>query len=115
MYPGFQCRILDEEYKNLVTFFLYHFCTILVSEDDKQVRVAALNCLARFIAKDPKKMADQIEKAFPLVYSSHFDPIPEVARAASACFNQAVLQPKQADAFKALYKSLLKFTSQHLL
>ena len=31
----------SQEYKNLITFFLYHYCRIMVNESDKKVRESA--------------------------------------------------------------------------
>ena len=37
------------EHQNLLTFFLYHYCRILVNEQDKKVREAAQITLGNFI------------------------------------------------------------------
>ena len=39
----------SQDYKNLLTFFLYHYCRIMVNETDKKVREATQNTLGNFI------------------------------------------------------------------
>lgn len=40
------------EFKSLLTFFLYHYCRIIVNEADKKVREAVQVALGSFIRKD---------------------------------------------------------------
>ena len=40
------------EFKSLLTFFLYHYCRIIVNEADKKVREAVQVTLGSFIRKD---------------------------------------------------------------
>jgi hypothetical protein len=91
---------LDEEFPNLLTFFLYHMCRILLNEHDKMVREAALDCFTSFIRKGKRKLGPHIRKIFPIWYISFFDPAPEVVRLAQSNFELAFPKDKQADVFQ---------------
>jgi hypothetical protein len=69
-----------EELSNLLTFFLYHFCRILINEPDKKVREAAHATFSVFIKRDKRKLGPHIKKIFPLWVCSFFDPSPEAAK-----------------------------------
>ena len=70
----------SQDYKNLLTFFLYHYCRIMVNETDKKVREAIQNTLGNFIEKETEHLLDHIDKVFPIWYCSFFDSSPEVAQ-----------------------------------
>ena len=69
----------SEELANLLTFFLYHLCRILMNESDKKVREAAHQAFAAFIRKGKRKLGPHLKKIFPLWVCSFFDPSPDVA------------------------------------
>lgn len=68
-----------DELDNLLTFFLYHFCRILLNEEDKKVREAAHSTFSVFIKRDKRKLGPHIKKIFPLWVCSFFDPSSEAA------------------------------------
>ena len=72
----------SDELGNLLTFFLYHMCRILMNERDKKVREAAHSAFAAFIRKGKRKLAPHIKKIFPLWLCSFFDPAAEVSNLA---------------------------------
>lgn len=72
----------SDELSNLLTFFLYHMCRILMNERDKKVRESAHQAFAAFIKKGKRKLGPHLKKIFPLWLCSFFDPSPEVARLA---------------------------------
>ena len=72
----------SDEIANLLTFFLYHLCRILMNERDKKVREAAHKAFAVFIKKGKRKLGPHLKKIFPLWLCSFFDPSTEVARLA---------------------------------
>jgi len=76
----------SDEMPNLLTFFLFHFCRVLLNEQDKLVREAAHESFAAFILKAKRKLGPHIKKIFPLWYCSFFDSNPEVARLAKSNF-----------------------------
>jgi len=79
----------SDELPNLLTFFLYHMCRILINEPDKHVREATHETFAAFIRKAKRKLGPHLSKIFPLWYCSFFDPSPEVAKIARTNFNIA--------------------------
>jgi hypothetical protein len=79
----------SEELPNLLTFFLYHLCRILLNEPDKLVREAAHDSFTSFIRKAKRRLGPHIKKVFPLWYCAFFDPSPEVGRIARANFELA--------------------------
>jgi len=78
-----------EELANLLTFFLYHMCRILLNEPEKLVREAAHDAFTSFIKKGKRKLGPHIKKIFPLWYCAFFDPSPEAARLARSNFELA--------------------------
>ena len=72
----------SDELPNLLTFFLYHMCRILLNENDKIVRESAHDAFTSFIRKGKRKLGPHIKKIFPLWYCAFFDPSPEVVRIA---------------------------------
>jgi hypothetical protein len=79
----------SEELPNILTFFFYHMCRILLNEHDKLVREATHDCFTIFIRKSKRKLGPHIKKIFPLWYCSFFDPSPEVVRLARSNFELA--------------------------
>jgi hypothetical protein len=76
----------SDEMPNLLTFFLFHMCRVLLNEQDKLVREAAHESFAVFILKAKRKLGPHIKKIFPLWYCTFFDSNPEVARLAKTNF-----------------------------
>jgi hypothetical protein len=99
---------------NLLTFFLFHMCRVLLNEQDKLVREAAHESFSMFIRKAKRKLGPHIKKIFPLWYCTFFDPSPEVARQAKANFEAAFPVDKQADVFKLTFKMFLHFADEQL-
>jgi len=79
----------SEELPNILTFFLYHMCRILLNENDKLVREAAHDSFTSFIRKAKRKLGPHIKKIFPLWYCAFFDASPEVVRLARSNFELA--------------------------
>lgn len=104
----------DEELQNLLTFFLYHMCRILMNEPDKLVREATHEAFAAFIRKSKRRLGPHLSKIFPLWYCSFFDPSPEVALKARQNFDTAFPADKQSDVFKMVYKNFLHFSNEQL-
>ena len=103
----------SQEYKNLLTFFLYHYCRIMVNESDKKVREATQNTLGGFIKKETEALVEHIDKVFPIWYCSFFDSSPEVAKAGQR--NWTVAFKDNADeVFKMSFKYFLHFADEHL-
>ena len=103
-----------DELPNLLTFFLYHMCRILLNEHDKLVREAALDCFTAFIKKGKRKLGPHIKKIFPIWFICFFDPAPEVARLAQSNFNLAFPTEKQAGVFQLAFKMFLNFCLEQL-
>ena len=73
-----------EEHNNLLTFFLYHYCRILVNELDKKVREAAQTTMGNFIALNQKhpiqwRLSPHLNKIIPIMLISMHDTSLEVA------------------------------------
>ena len=118
--------------QNLVTFFLYHYCRILVNEADKQVREAAQRTLGSFIKRGAYLLADHMGKVFPIWFCSFFDSAPEVAslarenwraamsqkskkqQAAPSGGDEAVVQQRGSQVFRAAFKYFLHFADEQL-
>ena len=98
----------------MLTFFLYHFCRILLNEPDKKVREASHNTFSAFIKRDKRKLGPHIKKIFPLWLCSFFDPSPEAARQAKENFDAAFPKNKQSAVFLLTYKNFLHFTDEQL-
>jgi hypothetical protein len=98
----------------LLTFFLYHFCRILINEPDKKVREAAHATFAVFIKRDKRKLGPHIKKIFPLWVCSFFDPSPEAAKLAKDNFDAAFSKAKQSSVFLLAYKNFLHFANEQL-
>ena len=79
----------SDELPNILTFFLFHMCRVLLNEQDKLVREAAHESFAGFIRKAKRKLGPHIKKIFPIWYCTFFDSSPEVARLAKANFESA--------------------------
>ena len=102
----------SDELSNLLTFFLYHMCRILMNERDKKVRESAHQAFAAFIRKGKRKLGPHLKKIFPLWLCSFFDPSPEVARLAQANFTSAFPEAKQGAVFKLVFKNFLHFADE---
>jgi hypothetical protein len=63
----------SDEIQNLLTFFLYHFCRIIMNEPDKKVREAAHLTLAVFIKKAKRRLGPHLKRIFSLWFCSFFD------------------------------------------
>ena len=103
----------SEEHQNLLTFFLYHYCRILVNETDKQVREAAQITLGNFINKGVKRLGPHMSKIFPIWFCSFFDSSPEVAAAGSKNFETA-FKGNGSKVFLLSFKYFLHFADEHL-
>lgn len=68
----------DFEIEQILTFFLYHFCRIVIHENERQVREQVHVLLGSFLDLCKKKFASHIKKLFPLWYISFFDTSVEV-------------------------------------
>ena len=104
----------SDELANLLTFFLYHLCRILMDESDKKVRESAHQAFAAFIRKGKRKLGPHLKKIFPLWLCSFSDPSPEVARLAQQNFDNAFPEAKQGAVFKLVYKNFLHFANEQL-
>ena len=104
----------SDELANLLTFFLYHMCRILMNERDKKAREAAHMAFAAFIRKGKRKLGPHLKKIFPLWLCSFFDPAPEVARLAQQNFDLAFQEANQGGVFKIAYKNFLHFADEQL-
>ena len=62
-----------DEIQNLLTFFLYHFCRILMNDADKKVREAAFQSLSVFIKKAKRRLGPHLKRVFSMWYISFFD------------------------------------------
>jgi hypothetical protein len=102
----------SDELSNLLTFFLYHFCRILMNEGDKKVREAAHQTFAAFIRKGKRKLAPHLKKIFPLWLCSFFDPSTDVARLSQTNFDNAFPEDKQSAVFKLVFKNFLHFANE---
>jgi hypothetical protein len=102
----------SEELPNLLTFFLYHMCRILLNEHDKLVREAAHDSFTSFIRKCKRKLGPHIKKIFPLWYCAFFDPSPEVVRLARLNFELAFPVEKQPEVFQIAFKMFLHFCNE---
>jgi hypothetical protein len=104
----------SDELTSLLTFFLYHFCRILINESDKKVREAAHSTFAVFIKRDKRKLGPHIKKIFPLWVCSFFDPSPEAAKQAKDNFDAAFPKNRQSAVFLLAYKNFLHFANEQL-
>ena len=102
----------SDELSNLLTFFLYHFCRILMNEGDKKVREAAHQTFAAFIRKGKRKLGPHLKKIFPLWLCSFFDPSTDVARLSQTNFDNAFPETKQSAVFKLVFKNFLHFANE---
>jgi oligoendopeptidase F len=85
----------DEELIHILTFFLYHFCRIILNEPDKKVREAAHTTFSAFIRKCKKKLGPHLNKIFSLWVCSFFDPSAEVSALAKNNFDAAFPEKNQ--------------------
>lgn len=104
----------SEELPNLLTFFLFHMCRLLLNEQDKLVREAAHESFGVFIKKAKRKLGPHIKKIFPIWYCTFFDSSPEVARLAKLNFEAAFPPEKQSEVFKLAFKMFLNFADEQL-
>lgn len=102
----------SEELANLLTFFLYHFCRILMNERERKVREAAHLAFAAFIRKGKRKLGPHLKKIFPLWLCSFFDPAAEVAKLAQQNFDLAFPAANQGGVFKIAFKNFLHFADE---
>lgn len=98
--------------QSLLTFFLYHFCRIIVNEPDKKVREAAHLAFAAFIRKAKRRLGPHLKKVFSLWFCSFFDPSPEVASLVKKNFEAAFPENKRDQVFKIAYKNFLHFANE---
>lgn len=103
----------SEEHQNLLTFFLYHYCRILVNEQDKKVREAAQITLGNFIQKGVKRLGPHMSKIFPIWFCSFHDSSPEVALCGQKNFKEA-FKANGDKVFKISFKYFLHFADEHL-
>jgi len=104
----------DDEYQNVLTFFLYHFCRVLANEADRQVRESAHQTFSKFLKKDRRKLAPHIKKIFSLWFCSFYDVSQEVCQIARANFEFAFPENKRDQVFKLAYKNFLHFAAEQL-
>ncbi len=104
----------SEELTHILTFFLYHFCRIILNEPDKKVREAAHLSFASFIKKCKKKLGPHLKKIFSLWYISFFDTSNEVAALAKKNFELAFPENKRDQVFQMAFKNFLHFTNEQL-
>jgi len=104
----------SDELQSLLTFFLYHFCRIIVNEPDKKVREAAHLAFAAFIKRAKRRLGPHLKRIFSLWYCSFFDPSPEVAAVARRNFEAAFPEAKREQVFKLAYKNFLHFANEQL-
>lgn len=97
-----------------MTFFLYHFCRIILNEPDKKVREAAHTSFAGFIKKCKKKLGPHLNKIFSLWYCSFFDTSADVSNLAKKNFELAFPENKRDQVFKIAYKNFLHFANEQL-
>ena len=102
-----------EEHRNLLTFFLYHFCRIIQTENDKKVREGAHQTLGIFIKKGVRAIVGHIGKILPIWYCSFFDTSKEVALVAQSNFKAAFKEDGQL-AFKMAAKYFLHYCDENL-
>jgi hypothetical protein len=111
-----ESRGIEEKFQNLLTFFLYHMCRILLNEHDKKVREAAHETLGVIIkynkASGKARLGPHIKKIFPLWFCSFYDPSPDVARIAIRNFEIAFSTEKQPALFFSVYKNFLHFANE---
>lgn len=103
----------SEEHQNLLAFFLYHYCRILVNEVDKKVREAAQITLGNFIQKGVKRLGPHMSKIFPIWFCSFFDTSPDVAAHGQRNFKEA-FKANGDRVFKISFKYFLHFADEHL-
>ncbi|CDW71489.1 ring zn-finger-domain-containing protein [Stylonychia lemnae] len=104
----------SDELQNLLTFFLYHFCRIIMNEPDKKVRESAHQAFAQFIKKAKKRIGPHLKKIFSIWYCSFFDVSQEVASLARRNFELAFPENKREQVFKIAYKNFLHFANEQL-
>jgi hypothetical protein len=85
----------SDEMQSLLTFFLYHFCRIVVNEPDKKVREAAHMAFSAFVRKAKRRLGPHLKRIFSLWFCSFFDPSPEVAALAKKNFEAAFPENKR--------------------
>eukprot|EP00347_Sterkiella_histriomuscorum_P012612 403367900 len=104
----------SDELQNLLTFFLYHFCRIIINEPDKKVREAAHQSFSQFIKKAKRRIGPHLKKIFSLWYCSFFDISQEVAQLAKKNFELAFPENKREQVFKIAFKNFLNFANDQL-
>lgn len=104
----------SDELSSLLTFFLYHFCRLLVNEPDKKVRESAHLALAAFLKRAKRRLGPHLKRIFSLWYCSFFDPSPEVAAIARRNFESAFPEARRDQVFKLAYKNFLHFANEQL-
>jgi len=103
----------SEEHSNLLTFFLYHYCRILVNEQDRKVREAAQTTLGSFIKKGVKRLGPHMSKIFPIWFCSFYDSASEVAAIGRKNFQDA-FKDNGERVFKISFKYFLHFADEHI-
>ena len=104
------------ELEQILTFFLYHFCRIIVYEFDKSVWEQVHHVLGVFLKKCKAKFAQHIKWLFPLWYISFFETSVEVWQKASENFAFSFkTNEKKSNVFLLTYENFFSFAQEQFL
>ena len=103
----------SQEAQGMITFFLYHYCRIMVNEADKKVRESAQQSFKVFLDQEFKVDYSEIVKIYPIMFISLFDSSSEVAKIGEENLNK-LSEDGGADVFKKAMRHFLHFANENL-